>query len=70
MASAENRNATEPPINRPMKVLTSATLIWVSIARKMSPPSSGLPTNSAVLPKKPMLASVYFRPSSLAIVSM
>ena len=27
MASAENRNATEPPISRPMKIFGSATLI-------------------------------------------
>src|ERR1700741_3731307 len=30
MASAENRNGTEPPMSIPMNVLGSGTLIWVS----------------------------------------
>ena len=30
MASEENKKATEPPISRPMKVVGSATLIWVA----------------------------------------
>ena len=29
MASDENRNATEPPMSRPMKMVGLATLIWV-----------------------------------------
>ena len=63
-------NATEPPMSKPMKVFTSATLIWVWMTLKTSEPSIALPMSSTFLPRAPMLFTSYFRPSSLAIVSM
>ena len=38
MARAEKRKATEPPMSMPMKVLGSATLIWVEMSRKRAVP--------------------------------
>jgi hypothetical protein len=75
IASALNRNATDPPINRPMNVSGSATLIWVSAASNSAEPVSrrfsSLPivsTNDANKATDAMTAEPIAKPLVTALV--
>jgi acyl-coenzyme A synthetase/AMP-(fatty) acid ligase len=52
MARELNRKATEPPMSRPMNVLGSATLIWVSGFWNRAEPVSSISSSAPIVSMK------------------